>query len=75
MPGQRSPGSLPGNPGSELDRALHELVERAGEVVHSQDRLRSLLRATQAVVEPDDWSDGRRRLPRRAPAVRVRLAC
>ena len=54
MPGQRSPGSLPGNPGSELDRALHELVERAGEVVHSQDRLRSLLRATQAVVEPLD---------------------
>jgi two-component system, NarL family, sensor histidine kinase DevS len=54
MPGQRTPGSLPGDPGSELDRALHELVERAGEVVQSQDRLRSLLRATQAVVEPLD---------------------
>ena len=52
MPGQRTPGSVPGDPGSEFDRAPRELVERAGEVVHSQDRLRSLLRATQAVVEP-----------------------
>ena len=38
-------------PGSDLDRALHELMERAGEVMRAQDRLKALLRATQAVVE------------------------
>lgn len=54
MPGQPSSGSVPGKPGSELDRALHELMDRAGEVMQSQDRLRALLRATQAVVQPLD---------------------
>ncbi|WP_159599586.1 sensor histidine kinase [Agromyces humi] len=38
-------------PESDLDRALHELVDRAGEVMRAQDRLRALLRATQAVVQ------------------------
>ena len=52
MPGRPSSGSAPGEPGSELDRALHELMERAGDVMQSQDRLRALLRATQAVVQP-----------------------
>ena len=41
-------------PGSDLDRALHELMERAGEVMRAQDRLKALLRATQAVVQPLD---------------------
>lgn len=54
MPGQPSSGSVPGKPGSELDRALHELMDRAGEVMQAQDRLRALLRATQAVVQPLD---------------------
>jgi signal transduction histidine kinase len=54
MPVQRSFGSLPGEPGSERDRALDDLVASAGDVASSQDRLRSLLRATQAVVEPLD---------------------
>ncbi|WP_254431411.1 GAF domain-containing protein [Agromyces sp. Marseille-P2726] len=39
-----------------MDRALHELMERAGDVMQSQDRLRALLRATQAVVQPLDLS-------------------
>ena len=49
---ERSPLSFPDHPRSELDRALEELVERAGEVMHTQGRLRALLKATQAVVEP-----------------------
>lgn len=56
MPGRPSSGSAPGEPGSELDRALHELMERAGDVMQSQDRLRALLRATQAVVQPLELS-------------------
>lgn len=54
MPDHQQAGGLSGRPGSELDRALHELMERAGDVMRSQDRLRALLRATQAVVEPLD---------------------
>jgi signal transduction histidine kinase len=46
------PLSFPDGPRSELDRALRELVERASEVMHTQGRLRSLLEATRAVVEP-----------------------
>lgn len=38
-------------PRSELDRAMRELVERADAMVHTQDRLQALLRATQAMVE------------------------
>lgn len=53
MPDQPT-SSTPDQPGSELDRALHDLVERAGEVMDAQSRLRSLLRATQAVVQPLD---------------------
>ena len=49
---EQPPLSFPDHPRSELDRALEELVERAGEVMHTQGRLRALLRATQAVVEP-----------------------
>ncbi|GAA1756247.1 GAF domain-containing protein [Agromyces humatus] len=37
-----------------MDRALHELMDRAGDVLQAQDRLRALLRATQAVVQPLD---------------------
>ena len=48
----RPPLSFPDSPRSELDRALQEVVERAGEVMRTQGRLRALLRATQAVVEP-----------------------
>ncbi len=47
-----SPLSFPDRPRSELDRALHELVEHSADVMHTQGRLRALLRATQAVVEP-----------------------
>ncbi len=54
MPGQPTSGSVPGTPGPELDRALHELMDRAGEVMQAQNRLRALLRATQAVVQPLD---------------------
>ncbi len=39
-------------PRSELDRALHDLVDRADDVIATQGRLRALLHATQAVVEP-----------------------
>ena len=49
---EQSPLSFPDHPRSELDRALEVLVERAGEVMHTQGRLRALLKATQAVVEP-----------------------
>ena len=45
------PLSFPDQPRSELDRALHDLVERAGDVLHTQGRLQALLHATQAVVE------------------------
>jgi len=45
------PLSFPDHPRSELDRALQELVERADEVMHTQSRLRALLRATEAVVK------------------------
>ena len=51
MPDQ-PPLSFPDQPRSELDRALQDLVDRAGDVMHTQDRLRALLRATQSVVEP-----------------------
>ena len=54
MPGQPSSGSVPGEPGSHVDRALLELMDQAGEVTQAQDRLKALLRATQAVVEPLD---------------------
>ena len=46
------PLSFPDHPRSELDRALQDVVERAGEVMRTQGRLRALLRASQAVVEP-----------------------
>ena len=42
----------PEQPASELDRALHDLVERADDAIATQGRLRALLHATQAVVEP-----------------------
>ncbi|MGW9631004.1 sensor histidine kinase [Agromyces sp. NPDC055520] len=44
--------SFPDEPRSELDRTLRELVDRAAEVMQTQERLRSLLTATRAVVEP-----------------------
>ena len=47
----QTPLSFPDQPRSELDRALQDLVERAGAVIHTQGRLRSLLHATEAVVE------------------------
>ncbi|WP_082589631.1 GAF domain-containing protein [Agromyces sp. Soil535] len=46
------PLSFPDHPRSELDRTLQELVKRADEVMRTQSRLRALLRATEAVVEP-----------------------
>ncbi len=46
--------SFPDGPRSELDRNLSELVENAQKVLATQGRLRSLLRASQAVVEELD---------------------
>ncbi len=43
--------TFPDQPRGELDRALSELVERAGDVLATQGRLRALLKANQAVVE------------------------
>jgi len=45
-----APLSFPEGPRSELDRALAELVERAGEVLRTQGRLRALLDATRSVI-------------------------
>lgn len=45
------PSSIPDEPRSELDRALRELIERTHEVTRTQQRLRSLLQATEMVVE------------------------
>lgn len=42
---------FPDAPRSELERTIEELVERANKVLHTQGRLRSLLRANRAVVE------------------------
>ncbi|MRX43237.1 GAF domain-containing sensor histidine kinase [Agromyces kandeliae] len=45
-----APLSFPEGPRSELDRALSDLVERAGEVMRTQGRLRALLNATRSVI-------------------------
>ncbi|WP_438854725.1 GAF domain-containing sensor histidine kinase [Agromyces sp. M3QZ16-3] len=45
-----APLSFPEGPRAELDRALSELVERAGEVMRTQGRLRALLNATRSVI-------------------------
>src|SRR3712207_5361623 len=42
---------FPDGPKSDLDRALGELITNAQKVLETQGRLRSLLRASQAVVE------------------------
>lgn len=54
--------SFPDLSRSELDHAIEELIARANEVKQSQGRLRSLLRATQAVVEEIDLSVVLRRI-------------
>lgn len=46
--------SFPDGPRSELDRALSELMDNAQKVLATQGRLRSLLQASQAVVEELD---------------------
>ena len=43
--------AFPDGPRSELERTIGELVERAQQVLKTQGRLRSLLRANQVVVE------------------------
>jgi signal transduction histidine kinase len=50
--GDRStpPLTFPDSPRMELDQLLAQLVERAQEVMHTQGRLRGLLRANQAVM-------------------------
>lgn len=57
-----SPLSFPEGPRSELDRTLRELVDRADEVMRTQERLRALLSATQAVVEPIELAEVLRRI-------------
>jgi Signal transduction histidine kinase len=42
--------TFPDAPRGELDRAIQELVDRAGDVLRAQGRLRALVRANQAVV-------------------------
>ncbi len=54
--------TFPDAPRGELDRALSDLVERAGEVLATQGRLRALLRANQAVVEQLELSVVLRRI-------------
>lgn len=59
---ESSPLSFPEGPRVELDRALRDLVERADEVMRTQGRLRALLTATQAVVEPIELAAVLRRI-------------
>ena len=47
-----TPLSFPDAPRAHLEDALRELMDRATEVMATQGRLRALLRATRAVVEP-----------------------
>ena len=47
-----APLSFPDAPRAHLEDALRELMDRASEVMATQGRLRALLRATRAVVEP-----------------------
>lgn len=42
--------TFPDPPRAELDRAIQDLVERAGDVLKAQGRLRALVRANRAVV-------------------------
>ncbi len=46
--------AFPDEPRSELERTIEELVERAQRVLATQGRLRSLLRASRAVVQQLD---------------------
>ena len=48
--------SFPDLPRAELDRTLGDLVRLAGDVLNTQGRLRSLLRANQAVAQQLDLS-------------------
>ena len=57
-----SPLSFPEGPRVQLDRALRDLVDRADEVMRTQGRLRSLLAATQVVVEEIELSEVLRRI-------------
>ena len=43
--------TFPDEPRGELDKALDELMSRAREVLETQGRLRSLLKANQAIIE------------------------
>jgi signal transduction histidine kinase len=52
-----SPLSFPEGPRAELDRAISELVDRAGEVMRTQGRLRALLDATRSVVGEIELSE------------------
>jgi len=54
MPVPPSSGSLPGEPPSEPHRVLDDAFAGASDAAPAQDRLRSLLQATQAVVEALD---------------------
>ncbi|WP_430644794.1 GAF domain-containing protein [Agromyces sp. GXS1127] len=52
-----APLSFPEGPRAELDRALTDLVERAGEVMRTQGRLRALLDATRSIVGEIELAD------------------
>lgn len=49
--------TFPDVPRGELDRVIRELVDRAGEVLRAQGRLRALVSANQAVVSHLDLPD------------------
>lgn len=54
MPREHDPHEPAGGPRLGLDRLLEQLVERAEEILETQNRLRRLLRATRSMVEELD---------------------
>lgn len=51
---ERGPLSFPDEPRTELEKAIASLLTQSERVMRAQERLRALLRATQAVVEQSD---------------------
>ncbi len=57
---------FPDLPRSALERSIADLVEKAGDVLQSQGRLRNLLAATRAIAEDLDLEDVLRRIAQAA---------
>ncbi|UQB13601.1 GAF domain-containing sensor histidine kinase [Clavibacter nebraskensis] len=60
------PMGFPDLPRSALERSIADLVEKAGDVLQSQGRLRNLLAATRAIAEDLDLKDMLRRIAQAA---------